>query len=559
MNDGSIPVAVICRLAEPIRKGLVSRLKGGDVFDEWLREKLQTDLESVKEQLTAIARTDLSSGIGYYEEGIALTTFSRVDELDGQRTEEQKEDGIPRLLTAEMCTEAKERFKKARKETRRAFYNDGLSVQDRIQAVKFCIKAQVLESDDTPKGMADALKLCKGYLKKLHDLEQVKENFYKAVERRRTIRNKLLSEERKKIISSVCEVNRIVFDITQFAPIEDGKFEFFIWPCVKIKDGKEIDPLRDKRLRQALGQQSNTEEDCLVVRSFGKTILERPHSIATNSKGQFIVVDAMKTKVFNSSGEYRYSLEFPIDSETEQLLDIVDVDTGQDGKAYLLVEMRANEGHEKQWFEVFAFHEQDMRLHNRFKLKEGSTGRKLTVNSCHHDKTEVLVLEGKKGMHAQVQVYDAIHGEYLIYFDGRILGDTKDIAAGRNGHVFVLDSCVGSVRVKCVREFKADRKHVRSFGVDPDAVAITFDRASDHIVIVSAKKGDKEQVYNEEVFIYDLNAPDGNHYDFEIKPVRHMKLEERGGSPEQNVVTTKGRTAVVMQDNNARQGKIVLV
>lgn len=264
MGEASIPVGVICRISDEIRKDFVEKLKGGDVVDHWLREMIETDLDKIKRGLKGIARNDLLSGISNYTQGISLTKFSEVplDEVDGPNRTGMKEDDIPKLLRADMSLTAKQRFQKAREETNRAFNNEDLSVQDRIQATKFCVKSQILESDN----LTEALTLCKGYLEEMHNLTEVQANFTLEVDpgnKAVKMKRKLKVPERKKLISSVCEVNRIVFDISQF--VADDDRQLFIWPCVKIHSGKEeIDPLRDPRLREALLEQNTREEECFV-------------------------------------------------------------------------------------------------------------------------------------------------------------------------------------------------------------------------------------------------------------------------------------------------------
>lgn len=554
MGEASIAVAVICRFSDEIRKDLVKKLEGGDVVDRWLLDKIESDLDRIKRELKGIKRNDLLSGISNYKQGILLTKFSTVpvSEVDGPKRTGSKEDDIPKLLTAKMNQTAKERFKKAREETHRAFNNESLSVQDRIQATKFCVKAQILESDDNP---TEALTLCKGYLEEMHNLEEVQNNFALEVDPgkklHKAMKQKLKTPDRRKLISSVCEVNRIVFDIAQL--VADDDRQLFIWPCVKIHcEKEEIDPLRDPRLRGALLEQNTKEEECFVVRSFGHQMLKLPHSIATTCQGEFIVADGTIPVVFGNSGEHLYHLKLPIDETIQH--DIVDVDTDQDSKVYLLVEMKGiKEYTQKQWFEVFVFDKQDM--HTRFKLQEESIGRKLAVNARRDTEIEVLILEGGKGVHARVEVY-GIHGQFIEHFNGRILDDAQDIVAASDGHVFVLDSYGG---VKCVREFSAKRKHLRSFGVDPHSVAITYDRASGHIVTVSAEYDDKQHVFFEHLSIYDDKDSSEDHYSIKRSPVRPMKLDELASSLKQNIaVTTRGRIAVVLQDNK-KQGKVVVV
>ena len=214
----------------------------------------------------------------------------------------------------------------------------------------------------------------------MHNLQEVQSNFTLEVDPGYKptgfFKKRLRDSQRRKIISSVCEVNRIVFDIAQF--VADDDRQLFIWPCVKIRNGKEeIDPLRDRRLRKALLGPNLEEEECFVDRSFGHQILKFPHSIATTSQKEFIVVDGAIAVVFANTGEYLYHLKLLTEDGTIQY-DIVDVDTDQSCKVYLLIEMRAIEGHtQKQWFEVFVFDKQTPHL--QFKLEDGSIGRKLAA------------------------------------------------------------------------------------------------------------------------------------------------------------------------------------
>ena len=114
-----------------------------------LREAIESDVEKIKRGLRGMARNDLLSGIRNYKDGIGLINFSKVpvSEVDGSTRTGKIEDDVPKLMTAKMSHTAKDRFKTARKETHRAFDNENLSVQDRILATKFCVKAQILESE----------------------------------------------------------------------------------------------------------------------------------------------------------------------------------------------------------------------------------------------------------------------------------------------------------------------------------------------------------------------------------------------------------------------------
>ena len=51
-------------------------------------------------------------------------------------------------------------------------------------------------------------------------------------------------DERRKIISSVCHVNRVIYDVTQEVGTD---LSFWMCPVVDVGEGK-IDPLRDRRV-----------------------------------------------------------------------------------------------------------------------------------------------------------------------------------------------------------------------------------------------------------------------------------------------------------------------
>lgn len=237
--------------------------------------------------------------------------------------------------------------------------------------------------------------------------------------------------------------------------------------------------------------------------------LTLPKGIATSIKGQIIVADIMRAKVFDSSGSYLHSLSLPIDDAF--LYDTVDVDTDNEGNVYLLVWI-ANDVHDpsnkKHWYEVFVFSKYGT-LKKKFPLRAESIGRKLAV-LARDEETELLVLEGEKGLHGQVEVYRT-DGAFVCQFGEGTLVDAQDIVAANNGHIYVLDKFSES-QGRRVHEYSVERKPLRSFGVDPDSVAIAFDRASEHIVIASSRYDPEKIGFHQNVSIYDSNnAIHGNY------------------------------------------------
>jgi len=541
-----VALAVFMRALNSAGNLLAERLAQGDAFSRFIGEKLQSNAEKMKNDLQAIKTNDLCAGIDRYREGVSLVTFhAATDEVDSGFGVSPE-----RLIKANVSPFAKELFNEARRLTDNAV-NANLKTADRIKAMKILVNSTLLGTDDTN----EALTLCKGFLEKLHSWEDVQNDFKTEITRSFGIRD-LKRRERRKIISSVCELNRIVFDVIQLAGGEGAlRQKFFVWPCIEIKRGQlreKIDPLRDSRLREALREENedNEDEDGSVIWSFGNREayeehnLRHPHSIATNSQGQFIVVETATTKVFDRRGNYRYALKIPNQDVGGARYGIVDVDTDKDAKVYLLVEITANEKPKQQHcYKVAVFDKQGLHI-KTFSLNSESTGRKMAVNS-YPTEAEVLILEGPRGYHARVELYKT-EGSFLGTFGGRILEDAQDIDAANDGRIFVLDKSHHSGH-KFVREFSADeRSPLRRFDVDADSVALTFDSVSEHVVIISASF--VKNVYCEKVSIYSLSRNDYQ------RPVHFMELDEKCevvSIPNQNVVVTAtGRIAIVLERVN---------
>ena len=115
-------------------------------------------------------------------------------------------------------------------------------------------------------------------------------------------------DKRKRIISCVYHVNRVIYDVT----LTVGRdVSFWMWPTVD-----KVDPLRDERVTDVLCRES--KEHCYVPWSIGqggeeKHKLKKPGGIATNSIDQFIVADweDEDVKVFDSSGKFMARFSIP--------------------------------------------------------------------------------------------------------------------------------------------------------------------------------------------------------------------------------------------------------
>ena len=112
--------------------------------------------------------------------------------------------------------------------------------------MQYRVMATILETVDSP---ADAVAPCRVCIKELNSLSAVRNSFDVQLKKGiQAVRGLLSKDERRKIISSVCHVNRVMYDVTQVV----GESEpFWLWPTVDTGEGK-VDPLRDERITKLL-------------------------------------------------------------------------------------------------------------------------------------------------------------------------------------------------------------------------------------------------------------------------------------------------------------------
>ena len=236
-----------------------------------------------------------------------------------------------------------------RQKATEAFNNEGLDTLQRITAIRYRVMAAMLESvakslaattDLSSLSLMSALQSatpeCEQSLRKLHSLPDVKKNF--EVELKRgpfNIRGRFGRDERREIICAVCQVNRFIHDAQEF------DFDHYDWAAIKIGE-KSITPLYSREVAEVLDE-AGMQHCCVQIEwSFGEDgeeghRLESPNGIATNTLGEFLVVDGADNaiKVFDSSGEFIYKINPQVD-HTVTAHRIYDVSTDVNNNAYLL-------------------------------------------------------------------------------------------------------------------------------------------------------------------------------------------------------------------------------
>ena len=477
-------------------------LKDGDVTDQKFFSLIVMEIDEIKSKLDALSWKDLKASVSFLEEGIALLyevfNIANARSVCGAVTAQAAcneafplIEGIRRLeitgldesATRKLST-AKERFKDARRKATEAFQNEGLKTSDRILAMKYRVMATILETLDNP---ADALAPCRVCVKELNSLPAVQNNFHVQLKTGiQAVRGWFGQEERREVISSVCQVNRVIYDVMQTF---GGDASLWIWPTVDTGDNK-INPLYDARVTKVLIQQG-MEHCCVTPWSFGQEgekehELKSPIGIATNSSGEFIVGDYGDrcVKVFDRNGKLVNVFGLPTEDVTTPLY-IEDVVTDMNDNIFVLTMMGKPGFHESErsrrsWWVYKPT--KTAELHNRFRLRGEGLYRRLSVR----DTGKVMTLRDRTA----VEEYDS--NEELVHsFGEEILRYAIDITVANDGRVLVLDnydsSRSDSLRADLVVYiFNEHGDHLNRFKLQRDYslyTSIAFHPAGEHVVV----------------------------------------------------------------------------
>ena len=327
--------------ASPVEVGKVKNVKEEN-FEE-SNEKANPEASKEEASWTKLFWSIASQATGFWDHGRedekGLEAASQMTEepkrSSGAEENELSFTGELRKMNLnsvdeikEAILDAKKRFDDARRKATEAFNNEVLTPLDRILAMGVRLMATILEKVDNPVSALDA---CISGLNELHSMLFVTENFN--VELEKGIKSRFSKDERRQIISFVCQVNRTIYD---FALLVSTKEVLSFWPCVEIAN-ERVDPLRDSRVANML-RKLEMGDFCLSW-SFGQEgeqehqKLDSATSIATNTLGQFLVVDRQGkcVKMFDASGLFLLSFN-PFTEFGEP----VAVATDQDDNIYVL-------------------------------------------------------------------------------------------------------------------------------------------------------------------------------------------------------------------------------
>ena len=478
--------AVMGFLVDKARDSAAEKLKEGDVTDKKIRELIQREINDIKSKLDALSRKDLLTAIDAFEAGVGylyqapeiasetvksatcskqtLTNATKAPALTAAIERGIKNVGLTEfgVEAKDSLLQAKERFKMTREKATEAFNNESLDTLQRITAIRYRVMAAMLESlakslaattDLSSLSLKSALQSatpeCEQSLRQLHSLPDVKKNFEVALRSGLfNIRRRFGRDERREIICAVCEVNRFIYDAQEF------DFDHHDWAAIKIGD-KSINPLYSTEVAEVLDA-AGMQHCCLRIEwSFGHNgekghRLNRPRRIATNTYGEFLVVDSddETIKVFDCSGKFIYKINTQVD-DTVTEYSVVDVATDVNNNVYILV---MNKSGIYSRYEVQVFTKTEMC--NTFAIS-GEWYSYLTVG--HH---RVLV---SNWLEHVINVYD-LSGTYVCSFRVGTLSVLIDIAAGSDGQIFVLGWNGDNKYIVCV--FTEDGHQQNNFTVD---------------------------------------------------------------------------------------------
>ena len=254
--------------------------------------------------------------------------------------------------TKSLLSDAQEKFRLAVENATHACNNEALSTFDRITAIRYRVMAAMLKSaaetvrttGDLKNTLQKALPECEQCLKKLNSLPAVQNSFkVELTKGLLNIRSRFGKDERMQIISTVCHVNRTVYDAMKTAG-KANDIHVLKWPYVDIEED-QVDPLRDVRVLQVLekSEKHEMEHYCITSGWSFDVRVDSQHTIhcGTNTLGQFLIAEKWEktVHVYDKNGMFQFSFN-PQTADTKRKIEIVDlVSEDVSKKIYLLIDL----------------------------------------------------------------------------------------------------------------------------------------------------------------------------------------------------------------------------
>ena len=535
--------ATIGCLVDKCRDEAAKKLKVGDITDQQFRGIIMREIDDLRSKLDGLSRKDLLASISFFREGVELLyevfedTRSRskygADAAQAACAEtESLTEGVKHLELTKSATrklaDAKKRFESARERATDAFSNEALSPNDRILSMQYRVMATVLEKIDHPE---DVLAPCKVCIEELNSLPVVQQSLREQLKTGfRAVKSLFNKEERRKVISRVCLVNRVAFNVIRTVPVKELFPEWLM-----IDTGEEkVDLLRDARVREILCKQGM--ENCSVpwiLDHDGEEEhgLKELSDIATNSSRQYILAYFDLTiKVFDNSGKFVQGFRLPplIDDSGKELsinMCGLRLATDMNDNIYVLVSEESRMG--SYW--IFKFNK-TADQHHKFRVEGMSFDFDLCELSV-SDSGKVLVLKGDPSKeYGIVDVYET-NGQLDCSFGQQILRYPRWITPVSDNRVMVVQRSPIIVHIFSEQGDHLNKFCLQGFAFSPN---IVFHRESQQVAVVGTKVFSPHKLYIE------IYTKDG-----EFVRSISIHMGKSFSSTREVAVTTEGCIAVV--------------
>ena len=511
--------ATIGLIVDKGRDVAAERMKEGDVTDQKFRSLIVRDLKEIHYKLDALSQKDLNAAIDFFETGLgclykAVDTMRSANvSLGAAKVSERNEegdfkqvtlpsdtdpektlvlaDGIRNMqlteldeTTKSLLSDAQENFRLAVEYATHACNNEALSTFDRITAIRYRVMAAMLKSaaetvrtaGDLKSTLQKALPQCEQCLKKLNSLPAVQNSF--RVELNKgvlNIRVRFGKDERMQIISTVCQVNRAIYDAMQKAD-KAVNVHVLKWPGVDIGED-QVDPLRDVRVLQVL-EGVKMAHYCITVGSFDLGLRPLFWRMATNTLGQFLIADSWRTvHVYDNNGMFQFSFNPQTDdakTEIQKIYDLVTEDVSEN--IYLLVRLRRP--WPNGWDEEVQVFNKNANLEYKFPVRYALMNRLLVSGS------KLLILSSW-----EADVYNQ-NGDFVRSFEFFKSGGDRALTnctATHDGHILIMHDKGGYSDFFSVYVFTAEGQEIAKFksgvGFGLDFMHFSPRSAGEHVVI----------------------------------------------------------------------------
>ena len=511
--------ATIGLIVDKGRDVAAERMKEGDVTDQKFRSLVVRDLKEIHNKLDALSQKDLNAAVDFFETGLrclyravdtmhsanvslgAAQVSERNEEEDFKQitlpsdTDPEKTlvlaDGIRNMqlteldeTTKSLLSDAQENFRSAVENATHACNNEALSTFDRITAIRYRVMAAMLKSaaetvrttGDLKSTLQKALPECEQCLKKLNSLPAVQNSFKSELSQGfLNIRGRFGKDERMQIISTVCQVNRTIYDAMRTV----GKdVHVLVWPYVDIGED-QVDPLRDVRVLQMLEKSEKVDMEHYRITprwSFdvSKDLCYHFTFWATNTLGQFLISKRLRetVQVYDKNGMFQFSFN-PQTHDAEEKIQIVDLVTEDVGENIYLLVFRYGCVYEVQVLNKTA----DL----QYKFHVIPTAKRLRVSGSQL----VILTEWKAHVHNQ-------NGKFVRSFEFfEFLGDRilMDCTATYDGRIMITHRKrdYSDHWSHCVHVFTMEGQEIAKFksgvGLNLDYMLFSPRSAGEHVVI----------------------------------------------------------------------------